>query len=399
MKKLLNPMRILVILSLVLVCALNQSVVIAAEFELNTNDIKALNYKHAYYEPETCEVVTPTNVSGSDNIEKSYRFLVQKGLKPIQSAGFVGNLKAESGVNPSRQEVKPISGRGGYGIAQWTGGRRVALENAAKAKGVDISDLAFQLDFLWNELETSYKKSVLEPLKLTATIDDATILVTKKFEAPLEKYERLPMRIGFAKEILQAYEDSSTVTPAAIAGSQGCPDAAGSGQNTRFVDGFTIYSQIDPAWKDRPYGTSTIGLSGCGPVAMAMIITALSGTALAPPEAADYAASQGMYINGVGSSWEVAPLMAKRWGLKAAPIGASLANIASTLQSGGLVVASGRGAEPFTKEGHYIVIRGITDEGKFKIGDSYHKDANDKEWDPMQLLASMAGGSVYAITK
>ncbi len=54
---------------------------------------------------------------------------------------------------------------------------------------------------------------------------------------------------------------------------------------------------------------------------------------------------------------------------------------------------------PFTANGHFIVIRAVTAEGKFKVGDPGHSDTSDKDWDPQQLINNMRDGSVYAITK
>jgi hypothetical protein len=366
---------------------------------IDTNDLDAILRKHAYYEPQTCTVDTSTQLSGSDNVEIAFRFLISKGLTSVQSAGFVGNLIAESGVNPAAQERNPTSGRGGFGIAQWTGGRRIALENAAQEQGVDVADLAFQLNFLWGELEGAYKNRVLIPLQATTTLEAATDLVLRKFEAPA--VINLAPRLEFAESVLSTYGGADSVTPSSIGASQGCSSIIGSGQDTQFIDGFTVYSQTDPDWKDLPYGSSTIGLSGCGPAAMAMIITALTGRSVLPPDTANYAASQGLYIPEEGSSWSIAPVLAKQWGLKATPLGADLGNISATLQSGGLVIVAGQGAKPFTSAGHFIVIRGLTADGKFKIGDSGHSDTSNQDWDPQQIMASIGdrGGSVYGISR
>src|SRR5688572_23349139 len=43
----------------------------------------------------------PVELVGNDNIEKAYRYFITRGLKPHQSAGVVGNLRAESGVDPT----------------------------------------------------------------------------------------------------------------------------------------------------------------------------------------------------------------------------------------------------------------------------------------------------------
>jgi lysophospholipase L1-like esterase len=174
-------------------------------------------------------------------------------------------------------------------------------------------------------------------------------------------------------------------------------ETVGAGQDTKFIDGFAIYDQYDPDWGSLPYSSSTISRSGCGPAAMAMIVTALTGKTVLPPEVATKAAS--MYVPGAGSSWQIGPFVASLYGLKSAPVEADVAKISQVLINGGLVIAPGQGAKPFTSGGHFIVIRAVTADGKWRVGDSGHTDTSDKNWDPATLVAMMRDGGVYAITK
>lgn len=389
-------------------------------FALTEQERSSLNLDTVWYVPlngRPCAIATAISLSGSDNVEIAFNFLVSKGLTANQAAGFVGNLIAESGVNPRKVEIKYSdpphlsdtvppdliapgvpNGVPGYGLAQWTGGRKDTLKAFATSSGKADSDLGMQLDYLWSELEGSYYgRLVLTPLKATNTLEQATDLVLRKFEAP--KVPNLAPRIANAQAVLTQVGGGGAAVSASTA-SMACPGAIGNGQDTKYVDGFTIYSQYDPSWKDLPYSTSTIGASGCGPSAMAMIITNL-GTRVTPVETANFASSKNLYIAGAGSSWGIAPTLAEHWGLKSEAIGANISKIAQTLQAGGLVITAGKGTSPFTQAGHFIVIRGVTADGKFKVGDSNDPSSNTKDWDPQLLLSNMAGfeGSVYAITK
>jgi hypothetical protein len=364
------------------------------------NDVRSIVGKTPYYNPDASGEKCDFNIDllGSDNIQKGFNFFVGKGLSPVQSAAILGNLIWESGMDPTKQELHPRVGRGGYGIAQWTGDRRTALENTAKREGVDVSNLSFQLQYLWQELSTSYQTTVLTPLKATSDLTAATAIVLNNFEKPA--VPNLSDRLPLAQKVLALYGKGVPDLTQNVSAAT-CSSLIGNGQDSKYIDGFLVYSQYDPAWKDLPYSTSTIGKSGCGPTAMAMIITALTGKSVIPPETANYAASQGIYVEGIGSSWNIGPVLAAHWGLKATPIGLNLAKIISTLQNGGLVIAAGQGVKPFTSGGHILVIRGVTANGKLKVGDSGHSDTSDKEWDASQLMAEMAGheGSIYAITK
>jgi hypothetical protein len=219
------------------------------------------------------------------------------------------------------------------------------------------------------------------------------------FERPGDESATVANRLALATAVLNDFGGgNSGTTVGAPLSSPGCT-SAGPGQNTQFVDGFVIYSQYDPQWANLPYGSSTIAVSGCGPSAMAMVITALTGRSITPDLTAAYAGSKNLYVPGVGSSWSIAPVLAAHWGLKSQAIGADVAKITATLQAGGLVVAPGQGPLPFTTGGHYIVIRGVTATGMWKIADSAHDNTSTQDWDPQQLVTSMESGGVYAITK
>lgn len=348
-------------------------------------------------EDSFCDVQVSANLIGSDNAEKAFRYFVQKGLSPMQSAAIVGNFMQESHVNPNSVQ----SDGPGRGIAQWgVGGRWDTLLKYAQNRNTPPTDLGIQLDFSWHELTTSFQ-NVLDGLKSAQTIDQATEIISSQYEAAGDP--QLSRRIAYAKTILASYGGSSNVagatpaTPTLSDTGTGC--GYGPGENTRYVDGFVVYSQLDKNWKNNPYGTSTIGVSGCGPSAMAMIITALTGQTVTPAATTEYANTKNLYVEGQGSSWSIAPVLAEHWGLKAKAIGADVGKITAALQSGALVIGSGQGPEPFTSSGHYIVIRGVTADGKWKIGDSFHPNTSEQDWDPQQLIANMRDGSVYAITK
>ena len=135
-----------------------------------------------------------TQLSGNDVTQKIWNYFIGKGLSPVVTAGIMGNLQAEShfesrlvqyGGKNSRGEISVqgqpsslddtmlIDGTTGYGIAQWTStGRQQGLHNLAVSRGVQDSDLTTQLDWLWQELTTSYASSVYDQIK------DSTDLTT-----------------------------------------------------------------------------------------------------------------------------------------------------------------------------------------------------------------------------
>jgi hypothetical protein len=81
--------------------------------------------------------------------------LIARGLPPHVAEGFVMNFQDESGFDSGVNERNPTvpGSRGGFGLYQLTGPRRVQYEAFASERGVDPSDVDTQLDFMMMELE------------------------------------------------------------------------------------------------------------------------------------------------------------------------------------------------------------------------------------------------------
>lgn len=87
-------------------------------------------------------------IAGTEITDKVWNYLRTAGIPPIQVAGIMGNMYAESGFDPNLVEY----GTGvGFGLCQWSYGRRTALENFAANQGKSPSDLQVQLDYFMTE--------------------------------------------------------------------------------------------------------------------------------------------------------------------------------------------------------------------------------------------------------
>lgn len=108
------------------------------------------------------------------------RLMRDLDLVKFQAAGIVGNLGTESGIQ-AINEIKPVSGRGGFGWAQWTGPRRDAFEAWCKANGLHVTDPEANYGFLLEELRTT-EAPALAALKATTTLEEATRVFEERFE-------------------------------------------------------------------------------------------------------------------------------------------------------------------------------------------------------------------------
>ena len=134
-------------------------------------------------------------------------YLQKKGLSEYGIAGLMGNLFAESGLNPRNLQnsyenvlgmndnayvaavdngiyTNFVQDKAGFGLAQWTfWTRKQALLDFAKSSGKSIGDLTMQLDFLWKELSESYP-GVLAVLRVATSVLEASNAVLLNFEKP-----------------------------------------------------------------------------------------------------------------------------------------------------------------------------------------------------------------------
>lgn len=138
---------------------------------------------------------TPLNANGKQVMD----FFIQNGLTPEQSAGIVGNLYKESGLNP-----KAVGDNGSsYGIAQWHAERVERL----KASSQNWDTLDGQLTFLWNELNTT-EKAALYNLKQTKTAQDAAAVFARDFERPASR--NYGQRANIAQNMFINYTQNTT---------------------------------------------------------------------------------------------------------------------------------------------------------------------------------------------
>ena len=144
------------------------------------------------------------------NAEKIWGFLKSYGLTDCGAAGLIGNLYAESGLNPKNLQnsfekklgyndddytiavdngiyKNFVNDSAGYGLAQWTyWSRKQALLAHCKGTGASIGDLDAQLSFLMKELSQGYS-GVLKLLKYTDSVREASDAILHNFERPADQ--------------------------------------------------------------------------------------------------------------------------------------------------------------------------------------------------------------------
>lgn len=243
--------------------------------------------------------------------EKIWNYLKGRGVTDVGVAGLMGNLYAESGLIPTNLQNSYEKKLGytdasytaavdngsytdfandsaGYGLCQWTyWSRKQSLLNYAKSTGRSIGDLEMQLDFLMQEL-ASY--GLLNALKTATSVREASDLILLKFEKPagMNSEATQARRAGFGQQYFDKYAAKTAAT-------------GGIKMNKKPVS----YLQTDFRWKNKPYRVkgenATIGSSGCGPTAAAMLLSTLTGKTITPVDTCKWSIDHGYKALGNGT--------------------------------------------------------------------------------------------------
>ena len=241
-----------------------------------------------------------------------YDYLVKAGMTPAGACGALGNGRAESGLianNLQNYYEKKLgytdatytaavddgtytgfdTDRAGYGLFQWTHpARKKNLRLFAKDAGKSIGDPEMQLGFFVKELRDSFP-AVLAVLKTAKTVREASDAMLLKFEKPADQSEQNCDRRA---KLGQEYYDMFAAGQAAEGGHK---------MNKKPVS----FLQTDKRWASKPYRVkgekSTIGDSGCGPTAAAMLLSTLTGKNITPEDTCKWSVDHGYKALGNGT--------------------------------------------------------------------------------------------------
>ena len=153
---------------------------------------------------------------------------------------------------------------------------------------------------------------------------------------------------------------------------------------------FVYYCQSEAPWADAPYGPDHVGGYGCGPTAMAMVVSTLTNTVVDPAQMAQWAYENGYCAPGSGSYLSIVEGMADDYGLTAVPFENWSADALCRELASGLLFVALMGPGHFTNGGHFIILRGITLEGKVLVADPNSRERSLAAWDPQLILDELS---------
>lgn len=258
----------------------------AGDQDCSGNQKEVFDLGIPYFNVNTCVCSAATSgdsrLSGDTLAEQAFTFFVStaiesNGSKPLnaaQAAGIVGNLMIETGGGTYDLDPEAVNGIGASGIVQWLGGRKTALESFAAKKeaqrkrenksgeAITWKDFRTQLQFVVDELETGYRKAVMEGKNSSSkTIDkglknitdiseqgakDAADIVARYYEIPSIS-DAYPNRQTAAVKAFNDFKDNAPGTISSVNASGDCggsDDSVGSGDVQALLDKAKEYAWV-----------------------------------------------------------------------------------------------------------------------------------------------------------
>lgn len=139
-----------------------------------------------------CSAAPNGGLSGGNNAMIVFNYLKGHGLSNEQAAGVVGNTIHESGIGLERLVNTPLNQRTSadaaentglaWGLVQWAPASKIVTPAKKSGKtATEIATFGFELDFLWNQLNTN-ERAALDGLKTATTPEDAAIKFSRLYE-------------------------------------------------------------------------------------------------------------------------------------------------------------------------------------------------------------------------
>ena len=257
------------------------------------------------------------------------------------------------------------------------------LNNLASA--CDLYEQYIQTKNSLVNAENSYREAVAqENTASQATLNQQIAELNSQKTELKSKIESLLSSV--ASQHIEASSNSASVSV-----------SGGSGINKNWTDdaNFAYFNQSG-GWGDYRYssgGKNTMGASGCGPTAMAMVMTSL-GYDVNPSKAADWSADHG-YHSGGGTDHGFFTSYANEMGITNKELNVSNDSIKTALSNGDLVILNVAPGD-FTNYGHFIVARGYdTNSDRVLIADPNHT-SNNAWWDLTRVTNQTKGCWAYS---
>lgn len=162
-------------------------------------------------------------------VKEMYDRLKSKGLNDYAVSGILGNVDKESGcisnnlqntfntslkMTDAEYTAKVDNGtyknfaddRAGYGLCQWTfPTRKKNLLEFCKKQGTSIGDAMMQVDFMWEEMQDAYYKTMMNILLNAKSVKEASDAFLQYYEVPANWQSKSAERAAAGQKFYDLY--------------------------------------------------------------------------------------------------------------------------------------------------------------------------------------------------
>lgn len=262
---------------------------------------------------------------------------------------------------------------------------------------------------------TGNHKSNEKQVEMTAlpTAESPDYTVPEGFEEYADQLEKMRKKYPQVENILlNLYEYSESMlklaanNPDALDFVENYPkhksDIKPSGSVTReeldsAENGIPRFQQWDSRWGYLTYGNDNIGINGCGPTCLSMVAAGLlKDTSKSPDAVAEFSVENNYCTVASGTAWSLMSSGAKKLGLKSESVVVGRDSIKAALEKKQPVICSMKPGD-FTTTGHFIVLTGLTEDGRLMINDPNSITRSEKRWDIDTIVGQAKSAWTYTV--
>ena len=248
--------------------------------------------------------------------------------------------------------------------------RKPGIVTLTMAVVLAIASIAMpKLEMLYQEVSFYWTDHTETELKVKKYAEEKKIFYSEYPQSLIDLLERNPETEEFVLE----YPFRDQVTDTSFQVGEGVP----------------LLMQWDRRWGYVNYGSDVAGITGCGPVCLAMAGSYLTGDTekFHPAAMMEFSLENGYYAEGYGSSWTLISEGGVKLGLDVTEIPLVEERVRDNLEVGNPIICS-MGPGDFTTAGHYIVLTGW-EEGGIRVNDPNSHENSEKLWSYEQIAGQI----------
>lgn len=154
------------------------------------------------------------------------------------------------------------------------------------------------------------------------------------------------------------------------------------------------FNQGEEPWASQPYGPDEIKGYGCGPTALAMLVSSLTDCIVTPTQMAQWAFQAGYCAPGSGSYLSIVEGAAQAYELQIQSWPDRSPDALCQALATGQVFVALMGPGHFTSSGHFILLRGVTLQGTVLVADPNSRERSLTAWAPELILSELSDSRV-----